>query len=61
MTRHQSIDQTTETKLRQLAGQVDRAAVEMCSIMHQLCDLFIDLGIDDRQQVDAEELLQNLF
>jgi len=50
-----------EHQLRQIAAEIDKTALSLCSIMHQLCDVFISLGIDSKEPVDLETLLRDLF
>jgi hypothetical protein len=61
MTQHRLIDPGTEHQLRQLAVEIDRTALGLCNIMHQLCDVFRSLGIDNQEPIDMETLLRDLF
>jgi len=61
MNKHRSIDPVMEHQLRQIAAEIDKTALSLCSIMHQLCDVFISLGIDSKEPVDLETLLRDLF
>lgn len=61
MNKHRSIDPAIEHQLRQIAAEIDKTALSLCNVMHQLCDVFIGLGINNKEPVDLETLLRDLF
>ena len=61
MNKHRSIDPVIEHQLRQIAADIDKTALGLANIMHQLCDVFISLGINNKEPVELETLLRDLF